>query len=159
MMPVASFAFPLPRNTLVDETLTIDAPAAFLARLRRGKALRQAFHDAGKEAFENSHGVPSPHLQLQTVDDLGFPDFRIDRPYCLQRRNRSQRGTGHDVVGPDNFDGSNDQDHFGTRRTGPGLDRPASRRKPSELSAARRADNPLLAAPEYLMIHADHDSR
>ena len=56
--PVASFLFPLPRHTLVNQTLAINAPTAFFTRLRRGQALRQASHHAGKEAFENSHGVP-----------------------------------------------------------------------------------------------------
>jgi hypothetical protein len=56
--PVASFLFPLPRHTLVDQTLAIDAPTAFFTRLRCGQTLRQASHHAGKEAFENSHGVP-----------------------------------------------------------------------------------------------------
>jgi hypothetical protein len=58
-MPVAAFAFPLPGNTLVNQTWTIDAPTAFFTRLRRGKAFRQACDDAGKEAFEKSHNVPS----------------------------------------------------------------------------------------------------
>ena len=56
--PVASFPFPLPRHTFVNQTLAIDAPTAFFTRLRCGQALRQASHHAGKEAFENSHCVP-----------------------------------------------------------------------------------------------------
>jgi hypothetical protein len=66
VMPVASFPFPLPGNTLVNQTLAIDAPAALLTRLRCGQALCQVPHDAGKEAFENSHGAPS-HLQFRVM--------------------------------------------------------------------------------------------
>jgi hypothetical protein len=56
---MASFPFPLPGHTLVNQTLAIDAPTALFTRLRCGQAFRQVFHDAGKEAFENSHGAPS----------------------------------------------------------------------------------------------------
>ena len=56
--PMASLLFPSPRYTLINQTLPIDAPTAFFTRLRCGQALRQASHHAGKEAFENSHGVP-----------------------------------------------------------------------------------------------------
>ena len=80
-MPMAAFAFPLPGHTLVDHTLTIDAPTAFFTRLRRGKAFRQACDDAGKEAFENSHGVPSLIFQPQTLDDLAFAGVPIVRPH------------------------------------------------------------------------------
>ena len=105
-MPVAAFTFPLPGHTLVDHTLTIDAPTAFFTRLRRGKAFRQAGDDAGKEAFENSHGVPSLIFQAQTRDDLGFPGVRIVARIDLN-------GTVIDLILPGS---SNDRGELGTRR-------------------------------------------
>jgi hypothetical protein len=76
--PVASFPFPLPRHTLVDKTLAIDAPTAFFARLRCGQTLGQASHHAGKEAFDNSHGMPS-HFQCQAAYDFARFSENLER--------------------------------------------------------------------------------
>jgi len=124
--PVASFLFPLPRHALVDKTLAIDAPTAFFTRLRCGQALRQASHHAGKEAFKNSHDVPSI-FQFQAaynfarssknlervVDTIGEnARFATDRrPHLAAHNSRSNRkqlcacghcGHGHLQLGRDN---------------------------------------------------------